>query len=84
MKNITVSVEDEVYHRARVSAAEQRTSVSALVKRFLEEVAGEETGQDRMRRLENETMERIRERGGIYAAGERLTRDEVHERKTIH
>jgi hypothetical protein len=36
MKNITVTVHDETYLLARVYAARQGTSVSALVRRFLE------------------------------------------------
>ena len=35
MKNITVSVSDEIYRRARIRAAELGTSVSALVAEFL-------------------------------------------------
>jgi len=36
MKNITVTVPDETYRRARVWAATRDTTVSALVRRFLE------------------------------------------------
>ncbi len=35
MKNITVSVDEETYRRARMKAAERDTSVSALVRQFL-------------------------------------------------
>jgi len=35
VKNITVSVDDEVYHAARVKAAELQTSLSALVRNYL-------------------------------------------------
>ena len=35
MKNITVSLYDDVYRRARIKAAELDTSVSALVKKYL-------------------------------------------------
>ena len=35
MKNITVSVDDDTYRRARVVAAQRDTSVSALVREFL-------------------------------------------------
>ena len=35
MKNITVSVDNETYRRARIVAAQQDTSVSALVREFL-------------------------------------------------
>ncbi len=36
MKNITVTVPDEIYLIARVHAARQGASVSALVRQFLE------------------------------------------------
>jgi hypothetical protein len=36
MKNITVTVPDETYLFARIRAAQQSTSVSALVRQFLE------------------------------------------------
>jgi plasmid stability protein len=35
MKNITVTIDDETYRRARVRAAEQGTSVSRVVKEEL-------------------------------------------------
>jgi hypothetical protein len=38
MRNITVSVTDEVYRQARVWAAENNTSVSAAVEYMLENV----------------------------------------------
>lgn len=36
MKNITVTVNDEIYLQARIWAAQHNTSVSALVQKFLE------------------------------------------------
>lgn len=38
MKNITVSIDDETYRQARIMAVEQDTSVSALVREFLERI----------------------------------------------
>jgi hypothetical protein len=38
-KNITVTLDDETYRRARVKAAEQDTSVSALVRGSLVDLA---------------------------------------------
>ena len=83
MKNITVSVEDEVYHRARVRAAEQRTSVSAIVRKVLKEMAAEETESERLKRLEKETLDRILARGGKFSAADRLTRDQIHDRNAL-
>jgi hypothetical protein len=78
MKNITVSVDDETYRRARVKAAEQDTSVSALVRKFLAELAGSESDIERLKREEREIRERIR----VFRATDRLTRDDVHGRGT--
>jgi hypothetical protein len=77
MKNITVSVDDTTYRRARVRAAEQDTSVSAVVKRFLNEYAAEESEFERLAREEKELRERVRG----FSASERLTRDEMYGRR---
>jgi hypothetical protein len=78
MKNITVSLDDEVYRRARIKAAELDTSVSALVKKYLIELAGQETEFERRKRLEVEVLAKIKGRG--FSAKDRLSRDEVHHR----
>lgn len=78
MKNITVSLDDEVYRRARIKAAELDSSVSALVKKYLVELAGQETDFERRKRLEHEVLAKIKGRG--FSAKDRLSRDEVHER----
>lgn len=76
MKNITVSLDDETYRRARMIAAQRDTSVSALVKRFLLDLASGETEFEKLRRLEQEARERITNFNG----SDRLTRDQLHDR----
>ncbi len=76
MKNITVSVDDETYRKARISAAERETSVSALVKRFLNELGGTESEFERLKRLERDARARIT----TFRAADRLSRDEIHRR----
>jgi predicted transcriptional regulator len=76
MKNITVSVDDETYRRARMIAAERDTSVSALVKRFLMDLASGETQTERLKRQERELREGITD----FDASDRLCRDDVHRR----
>jgi plasmid stability protein len=83
MKNITVTVDDDVYRRARVRAAALDTSVSAEVKRFLKEFATTETGFERLLKLEQKVRAEILASGGI-SASERLSRDEVHDRAKMH
>jgi hypothetical protein len=76
MKNITVSVDEETYRRARIKAAEQDTSVSALVKHFLTELASGENDADRLRREERELRARI----SAFTAADRLSREDLYER----
>jgi hypothetical protein len=77
VKNITVSVDDDTYRRARIKAAEQDTSVSALVKQFLSDVAADETDAERLKRRERELRAAIT----AFRAADRLSRDEVHARE---
>jgi len=76
MPNITVSLPAEVYRRARIRAAEHNTSVSALVRNFLNELGTAETEFERRRRLQDEVLASL----PGFAAADRLTRDEVHDR----
>jgi phage shock protein A len=60
-----------------VKAAEQGTSVSALVKRFLTELASSESQVERLKREERELRERI----SSFRAADRLSRDNIHRRE---
>ena len=71
MKNITVSIDDEVHRRALIRAAERGTSVSAAVREFLIRWSGEETEFDRRKRVQDETLRDI----DTFRAGDRLSRE---------
>ena len=79
MKNITVSVPDEVYRKARIRAAERNTSVSGLVRDLLLQVAE----QDERRRHLLETIEAVREANPNFTATDLLSRDELHDRDAL-
>src|SRR3989442_8381606 len=76
MKNLTVSLDDDIYRRARMIAAQRDTSVSALVKRFLVELGSDESDVERLKREERALREGIRP----FRASDRLSRDDVHVR----
>lgn len=76
MKNITVSVPDDVYRSARIRAAERGSSVSALVTEFLRSLS--ETDAE-FARLEAQ-QRRVQAEITRFRAGDRLDRDELHER----
>jgi len=79
MKNITVSVNDEVYRRARRKAAENNTSVSKLVAEYLQMLGNEEELRaERTQRLEElfATQDRKRVKRGLG----RFKREEIYGR----
>lgn len=76
VKNITVTVPEDVYKRARIEAAEQGTSVSALVTGFLRALSDDGSEFDRLARLQERIVDEIEN----FSATNRLGRDEVHER----
>jgi plasmid stability protein len=77
MKNITVSVDDETHRRARIKAAEQDTSLSALVKQYLTALAQGGGEAESLARDEKALRERIRN----FSAAGRLSRAELHDRR---
>lgn len=76
MKDITVSVPEEVYRKARVKAAERETSVSAEVSRFLAEFAAEESEFDRLEKEMLAVINRPRE----FGVRRRIPREKLYDR----
>jgi hypothetical protein len=79
VKNITVTVNDDVYRRARRKAAEHNTSVSRLVADYLRLLGKEdELRAERISRLEElfATQDRKRQKKGVG----RLKREEIYAR----
>ena len=71
MPNVTVSLPEDVYRRARIRAAEQNTSVSAMVRQFLIEAGTAETDFERRRRLQDQVLATLsgfsaRDYGGVH------------------
>jgi len=76
MRNITVSVPEEVYRQAKVKAAKQGRSVSALVAEFLSALSD---AGDRFENLLSQQKQVVAEIGS-FRAGDRLDRDQLHDR----
>jgi len=76
MKNITVSVPEDVYRSARVRAAEEGSSVSALVTHYLRSLEERESEFARLEKLQGQVFAEI----GRFRGADRLSRDELHGR----
>jgi hypothetical protein len=76
MKNITVSVPDDVYRAARIRAAEKGSSVSSLVAEYLRSLSDRDSELARARASWRETVGEIEQ----FRAADRLSRDELYDR----
>jgi plasmid stability protein len=76
VKNITVTVPDDVYRSARVRAAERGTSVSSLVGEFLRSLSERDA---KFARLEAQ-QEQVQQEIECFRGGDRLDRSELHGR----
>ncbi|HET8646080.1 MAG TPA: DUF6364 family protein [Vicinamibacteria bacterium] len=79
MKNVTVSLPDDVYRRARVKAAQRDTSLSALVREYLVSLGAGESDFERRRALQTKVLASVRR----FSAGTRVSRDEAHRRRAV-
>ena len=79
MKNVTITVDEQVAEWARVWAARHNTSVSKLLGELLAERMREETGYEAtMRRFLSRRPTRLKNEGESYPH-----RNELHERNLL-
>ncbi len=76
MKNITITVPDDVYRNARIRAAERGTSVSSLVAEYLRSLSGREAEFTRLEAQQKQIQREIQR----FRARDRLDRDQLHDR----
>jgi plasmid stability protein len=76
VKNITVSVPDDVYRDARIRAAERGSSVSGLVAEYLRSLSEQDGEFTRLEAQQRQVQGQI----DRFRAADRLERDEIHGR----
>ncbi len=76
MKNITVSVDEATYRRARIAAAERNSSVSRLVREYLQSLELTQTYESDHASALFAALDKAKH----FRAGTRMNREETHER----
>lgn len=76
MKNITLRVDEDILMQARKVAAEQSTSVNAMVRDFLEDLSRRESRKESARR---EILDLCR-RSKVTVGGQTWSREDLYER----
>ena len=87
MKNITISVDDELYRLARIKAAEQSSTISGLFRAFLIRLSSGDSAESEFQRLAREEQElraELQARGLGLDPAHHLSRDELHSRHALH
>ncbi len=77
--NITLSLEDDLVKQVRKIAVEQDTTLTGLVRTYLQELAAENTASGRKRR-EREALDRTFERFQLKVGKRTWTRADLHVR----
>jgi hypothetical protein len=78
--NITLSLEDGLVKKVRVIAAERDTTLTGLVREYLEKLSAEEAATGRKRR-EREALERSFERFQFKVGKRTWKREELYARR---
>ena len=81
MRNITLSVDDTTYRNARIVAAEQGVSVSALVRNYLQSLRPAQGVAHGV--VQGSLAETFDWALPGFSAGDRMTREQVHDRTAL-
>jgi hypothetical protein len=75
MSNITISIDEQTYRAARIFAAQRNSTVSALVRDYLNSLMASQQPDSRAQDLFS-ALDKARG----FNTSDRLTRDQAHER----
>jgi hypothetical protein len=76
---VTISLPEDAYRKARILAAEQDMSLSALVRDLLMKAGSKDADFERRRALQARVLASIER----FQAKDRLSREEVHDRDAL-
>ncbi|TAG10635.1 MAG: hypothetical protein EAZ42_02915 [Verrucomicrobia bacterium] len=79
MKNITLSLDEETYRKARIAAARRDTSVSSLVKQYLQTLAATETLNEKPAPELDTLLAEIASRHPAFSCRDNLSREALYE-----
>ncbi|MDB6005265.1 MAG: hypothetical protein JWR15_2252 [Prosthecobacter sp.] len=84
MKNLTLAVDDSTFHAAELQAQRSGKSLSSLLLEFLGRFsAAGDSDFERLVQEEEALRANLRQKGRQFSAGDRLNRDELHDRHAL-
>ncbi len=76
MRNLTLTIEDDILHQARKLARDQNTTVNQLVRRFLSQLIAKAD----KKRLARQRLRRMMSEKPLVVGEKTWTREELYER----
>jgi len=80
MKEINISIDDELYRQARQKLDDMESSVGRVVRSYLQSLNDDD---GRIAAARNRMIELFRTTKG-FGVGEKFSREEMHERGSVH
>jgi len=80
MKEINISIDDELYRQARQKLDDMESSVGRVVRSYLQSLNDDD---DRIAAARNRMIDLFETTTG-FGVGERPSREEMHERGSVH
>ena len=77
MKNITLAIDEDILDKVRIVAAERKTTVNALVREFLADLASRD---ERLAEARKQLLRLMDTSKGRMAPDWKFDREETHER----
>ncbi len=77
MKNITLAIDEDVLDKVRIVAAEKKTTVNALVREFLADLANRD---EKLAQARKQLLQLMDTSKGRMAPDWKFDREETHER----
>ena len=77
MKNITLAIDEDILDKVRIVAAEKKTTVNALVREFLADLASRD---ERLAEARKQLLRLMDSSKGRMAPDWKFDREETHER----
>lgn len=77
--NVTLSIEDELVKKVRKIAVDRDTTLTAMIRQYLEDVAAEDSSSGRKRR-EREALEHSFQKFQFRIGKRNWTREDLHAR----
>jgi hypothetical protein len=77
MKNVTLAIDEDILDKVRIVAAEKKTTVNALVREFLADLANRD---ERLAEARKQLLQLMDTSKGRMAPDWKFDREETHER----